>query len=239
MIATGHQPNYLPYLGFFHKIASSNIFVIVDTVQYVKRGPFGWINRNRIRTHQGWMWLSVPVFTKGKYTQTIQEVLIDNSTNWAHKHWRAMELSYNRAPFFKLYENFFSELYNKKREKLCDLNEEIIRYIVDILGLKTKITRASVLGVSGKATGLIIDICKKTGADTYLHGKHGKDYIDQAKFTDNNIRCLYQEFHHPTYPQVYEPFIPEMSIVDLLGESVKSPARSAEAEARRANKLNR
>jgi hypothetical protein len=124
---------------------------------------------------------------------------------------------------------------------------------VDILGLKTKITKASVLGVSGKATDLIIDICKRTGADTYLHGKHGKDYIDQAKFTDNNIRCLYQEFHHPTYPQAYEPFIPEMSVVDLLfncgsgslsvlmGESVKLPVRSVPpcGKARRENKLNR
>ena len=237
MIITGHQPNYLPYLGFFHKITMCDVFVIVDTVQYVKRGPFGWINRNKIRTPEGWIWLTVPVLSKGKYTQNIIDTMIDNAKPWEHKHWRSINLSYQKAPYFNLYKDFFQKLYETKWEKLADLNEAAIKYIISALGIKVEITKTSLIEAEGHASGqatgrsagrldrsavadngtdLIIDMCKKLGADTYVHGKHGKDYIDPSKFADNNIKCIYQEFNHPVYHQVYEPFIPEMSIIDLL-----------------------
>jgi len=227
MIITGHQPNYLPYLGFFHKITLCDVFVIVDTVQYVKRGPFGWINRNKIRTPDGWLWLTVPVLSKGKYTQSIIDTMIDNLKPWQHKHWRSINLAYQKAPYFHLHKDFFQKIYETKWEKLSDLNEAIIRYIIPALGIKVEITKtSSIYNVETlqrcpprqimSGTDLIIDMCKKLGADAYVHGKHGKDYIDPAKFTDNNIKCVYQEFTHPVYRQVYKPFIPEMSIIDLL-----------------------
>jgi len=216
MIIAGHQPNYLSYLGFFHKITMCDVFVIVDTVQYVKRGPFGWINRNKIRTPEGWIWLTVPVLSKGKYTQNIIDTMIDNAKPWEHKHWRSINLSYQKAPYFNLYKDFFQKLYETKWGKLADLNEAVIRYIISALGIKVEITKTSLIKAEGNGTDLIIDMCKKLGADTYVHGKHGKDYIDPSKFADNNIKCIYQEFNHPVYHQVYEPFIPEMSIIDLL-----------------------
>src|SRR3989338_6081487 len=100
MLITGHQPNYIPYAGFFHKIVQAEAFVIVDNVQFVKRGPFGWIHRNKIRTQSGWDWLTVPVITKGKFSQKINETIIDNKMPWRRKHWKTIEFNYRKAPHF-------------------------------------------------------------------------------------------------------------------------------------------
>jgi hypothetical protein len=219
MIIAGHQPNYLPYLGFFHKITMCDMFVIVDTVQYVKRGPFGWINRNKIRTSggkDGWVWLTVPVLSKGKFTQDIIDTMVDNSKPWSHKHWRSIEVEYQKAPYFHEHKEFFRQLYERKTDKLADLNESIIRYLISAFGIKVEITKTSVLGAQGKGDELIIDMCKRLGADSYVHGRHGKDYINPVKFDDNKIKCIYQDFTHPVYKQLHEPFMPEMAAIDLL-----------------------
>lgn len=216
MIVAGHQPNYIPYAGFFHKAAHCDTFVLVDTVQYVKRGPFGWINRNRIRTATGWIWLTVPVITKGRYLQAIKDTEIDNSTDWARKHWAGIQRNYQPAPYFKQYADFFSDLYRREWTYLAELNEAIIRYLMVQLNIKTNILKSSGIHAVGKATDLIIDICKKLNADAYLHGKHGYDYVDDDKMNQHNIKSLYQEFKHPVYPQRYQPFIPELGVIDLL-----------------------
>jgi hypothetical protein len=229
MLVTGHQPNYLPYIGFFHKICLADIFVIVDIVQYVKRGPFGWINRNRIRTSNGWIWLTVPVKTKNKFYQSIMGTEIDNSTPWARKHIRSIERSYRQAPYFSKYANFFYQTYEKKWNLLSELNETIIRYLIEALGLKIKVVKTSQLELNyhlpqpnntessdTAATELIIEICQKLNSDSYLHGKHGQDYLDKNKLKQYNIKSYFQDFQHPVYKQVYEPFIPELSIIDFL-----------------------
>lgn len=218
MIIAGHQPNYLPYLGFFNKAASCEIFVLVDTVQFVKRGPFGWVSRNRIRTMttQGWLWLTVPVVNKGRYTQSILETEIDNSTNWAHKHWESIRRNYQPAPYFKPYADFFEDIYQKEWHYLTELNEAIIRYLFQRFNITAKIVKSSELKATGKATDLIIDICQKLNASTYLHGKHGRDYVDEDKMKQYDINSIYQEFAHPVYAQRHQPFIPEMAAIDLL-----------------------
>jgi hypothetical protein len=227
MLVTGHQPNYLPYIGFFHKISLADTFVIVDVVQYVKRGPFGWISRNRIRTAQGWIWLTVPVKTKGKFHQSIMEAEVDNSTPWAHKHLKSIERSYQNSPYFHKYFEFFQQIYLEKWLLLAELNEAIILYLIDALGIKVKIVKASQLGLDYKApdtdnkndssaSELIIQICRKLDSDSYIHGKHGQDYLDVDMLKKSNIVSYFQGFEHPVYRQQYEPFMPEMSIIDLL-----------------------
>lgn len=216
MIVAGHQPNYIPYIGFFHKAAHCDTFVLVDTVQYVKRGPFGWINRNRIRTATGWIWLTVPVITKGRYLQPIKDTEIDNSTDWGRKHWASIRRNYQPALYFKQHADFFSELYHRKWAYLIELNEVIIHYLMSQLNIKANILKASSLHTTGKATDLIIDICKTLNVDTYLHGKHGHDYVDEDKMKQHDIKSIYQEFKHPVYQQCYQPFIPEMGVIDLL-----------------------
>ncbi|MBS3762560.1 MAG: WbqC family protein [Planctomycetes bacterium] len=216
MIAVGHQPNYLPYLGFFAKIAAGDVFVIVDNVQYVKRGPFGWQNRNKIRNHDGWQWLTVPVLTKGKYHQNINEARINNREHWRGKHWRSIEYNYHNAPFFDRYADFFKSVYEREWEMLCNLNITLIRYLLDQLGIDVPVQIASQEEIAGEGTGLIVDICKKTGADTYLHGEHGGDYADFEKIESAGIDNLVQAYKHPTYPQCFEGFESHMSAIDLL-----------------------
>lgn len=216
MLLAGHQPNYIPYLGVFHKISQCDVFAVVDTVQFVKRGPFGFMSRTRIRTHTGWMWLTVPVLTRGKFHQRIIDTRINNALPWRHKHWRALLINYGKARYFRKYAGFFEDVYQREWEKLVDLNVEILLYLVRELGIKVKVTRASEFNPEGKGTDLIIDMCRKLGADSYLHGRQGKNYIDGSKFERHNIGSVHQEFEHPVYRQRCEPFLPNMGAVDLL-----------------------
>lgn len=219
MRVTGHQPNYLPYLGFFHKIALADLYVVVDNTQFVKRGPFGWIHRNRIRTdaREGWSWLTVPVLTKGKFSQLIRETYIDNELPWQRKHLKATEWHYRKAPYFDTYMRFLRSVLEKKPQVLSDLTEALIRGLLDLLGIGTKTVRASELGISGKGTGYVLDLCKKTGATTYVSGVHGKDYLDESAFAAAGVKLEYQQFAHPVYGQVYaDRFVPNLAIIDLL-----------------------
>jgi hypothetical protein len=219
MILTGHQPNYLPYAGFFEKIARADRFLVVDNVQFVKRGTFGWMHRNRIRSNspEGWDWLSVPVLSKGKYTQQIREAEIDNSTPWARKHWRSIEWNYRRAPHFKAYADGFRELYEKEWKSFCELSCAFIELILRVLGVSKTMDRTSALGITGESTGLVLSMCKATGADTYLSGVHGRDYLDEAEFGKQGIRLLFQDYACPPYPQCWPgEFIPNLSVIDLI-----------------------
>ena len=219
MILTGHQPNYLPYLGFFHKIAFADAFVIVDTTQFVKRGPFGWIHRNRIRAAnaEGWMWLSVPVLSSGRFTQTIAESRIDPKVPWRRKHWRSLQLAYQKAPHFAAHAPFFEGLYAKEWDRLSDLSEAVILYLMGAFGLSTPVHRASDLKAEGKATELVLDLCRRMKADAYLSGIHGRDYLDTAAVERAGVRLLFSDFAHPTYPQQgHAGFVPNLAALDLL-----------------------
>ncbi len=216
MILAGHQPNYMPYLGFFHKVAQADVFAIVDNVQFVKRGPFGFQNRAKIRTGQGCMWLTVPVLTRGKFHQEIRETRINNQAGWRSKHWHSLVFNYERAPYFSEYRGFFEDIYAREWELLCDLNETVITYLLRALGIAVRVVKASEMGCSGRKTELILDMCRKVGADTYLHGRHGRDYADVSLLEANGVSSMFQDFVHPVYPQQWEPFMPLMSAVDLL-----------------------
>ncbi len=208
-----HQPNYLPWIGYFHKIYNSDIFVFLDDRQYGKNQV---ANRNKIKTAKGWIYLTVPVLIKGHFGQLTLDVEIDNHINWRKKHWKSILFNYKKAHYFDDYSYFFEDLYQKEWEKLSELNEYIIRNIVNILGIKIKFIRSSELDIKGTSTENLINIVKAVGGDTYLSGIHGKDYMDENKFRENGINLTYQDFHHPTYRQLFGDFIPNMSIIDLL-----------------------
>lgn len=219
MILTGHQPNYLPYAGFFHKIAQADRFLIVDTVQFVKRGPFGWMHRNRIRTDtpQGWDWLSVPVLTKGRFTQRICDATIDPALPWARKHLRALEWNYRKAKHFGDYAAEFKALYEREWVRFADLACAFIELLLRLVGIRRTADRTSALGIGGESTGLVAAMCRATGADTYLSGRHGKDYLDTAALESAGVKTVFQEFAPPVYLQCQPgPFVPSLSVVDLL-----------------------
>jgi len=217
MIISVHQPQYLPWLGYFDKIYESDCFVFLDTVQYKVRE---FQNRNKIRTKDGWIWLTVPVQTKGSPYQKISDVLIDNSLNWAAKHRKSIEVWYGGADFFKDYFPFFQDLYEKKWEKLIDLNMYIIKYLVKCLKIDTPVYLESEIGTAKKSTERIIEICSKLKADTYLSGSGGRDYIEENLFEQAGIKLKFQDFKHPEYTQQFQRegygFEAYMSVIDLL-----------------------
>ncbi|MFH2137128.1 MAG: WbqC family protein [Candidatus Omnitrophota bacterium] len=217
MIVSVHQPQYLPWLGYFDKISKSDCFVFLDTVQYKIRE---FQNRNKIRIKDGCIWLSVPVMSKGHYKQNIDEVCIDNDADWAIEHKKSLMVWYGKSAYFKKYFPFFEDVYSKKWDKLIDLNIYIIKYILEQLKINTPLYLESELGSTKKSTERIIEICQKLEADIYLSGSGGKDYMDEGLFSQTGISLQYQQFNHPCYQQQFistaHPFHPYMSIIDLL-----------------------
>jgi hypothetical protein len=214
MILTAHQPSYLPWLGLFAKMKKSDIFVYFDNVSYSKRD---WSSRNKIRNEKSWLWLTVPVLTKDKKNQIFTEVKIDNNQEWARKHWAKISMNYSKAPFFSLYENFFREVYDTEWNYLSELDEHITKYLMKILGIKTKFVKASTsLHLEGKKSSLVLDMCKKMNASTIIFGGEGKNFAQVEDFESAGIKPIFQEYKHPVYPQIHGEFISHMSIIDLL-----------------------
>lgn len=213
MILAGHQPEYLPYLGFFYKMTQCDKFILVDHVQFARKD---FQNRNYIRSNAGKLLLTVPVFSKGQFTQKINQVLINNMEPWARKHWKAMHLNYQSCPFFSAHKDFFADLYAKQWERLVDLNISIIRYLAECFGIKQEILLSSDYNVSGQKTEMLIDMCLKLDADTYVSGQGAKTYVDTAQLREHQLKHRFVKFVSPHYKQQHEPFIPSLSAVDLL-----------------------
>jgi len=219
MILSGHQPNFLPYLGFFDKMMKCEFFILVDHIQFEKKG---WQNRNRVRVKHGsdgWAWLTVPVYTSSRYEQTISEVEIDNSSEWGDKIWKTLFYSYKKADFFEDHEDFLKSVFTECRwEKLVDLNIELIKYLKECFDIEVPIIKSSDYSFSGKKTDLLIEMTKKLGCDTYLSGgsDDAREYVCEEEFEKHGLNHVFQNFIHPTYKQLYKPFVPNMSALDLL-----------------------
>jgi len=208
------QPAYLPWLGYFDLMDQSDTFVVLDNVQFEKRS---WQQRNRIKTKKGELWLTIPVISKGRYNQKINEVEIDDSQSWAKKHLKTIERNYAHAKYYKNYINFFKNFYSEKITKLVDFTIPIILYIKDVLGINSQIVKASELNVNGSKVELLIDICHKIKADEYLSPIGSKEYIEENNlFKKEGIRLEYHHYIHPKYSQLWGDFIPYLSAIDLL-----------------------
>lgn len=213
MILTAHQPAYLPWLGLFHKIIISDIYVILDNVQFQKNY---FTNRNRIKTSTGATWLTVPVLMSGHIEKTIKEMKINNKSNWCNKHWKSIDFNYKKAPFYLDYRDYFEKLYNRKWINLFDLLKETMTFFFKEFEISTKIYYQSELGFKEKKQALILEMCNYFNSDLFVFGKDGKKYADQNYFEKNNRNIYFQDYNHPTYPHLYRDFIPNLSILDLL-----------------------
>lgn len=213
MILTAHQPVYLPWLGLFHKIAISDAYCYFDDVQYLVKD---WNNRNKIKGQNGEMWLTVPVLTQGYREKSIRKIEINNSIDWRKKHWKSIFLNYKKAPFFNKYADFFEDTYKKEWQYLTDLNEYMLKWFINELGIKVKYYKASELNFKGHKSDLVLNMCKKLKADLYIFGALGKDYAEEDDFKKKNIRIYFQEYKHPIYFQLHGAFIPNMSVIDLM-----------------------
>ena len=217
-----HQPNYLPYFGFFEKRKKSDIFVIYDDAQFNKED---YQRRNRIRIFNGWKWLTVPVTIK---QIPINEIIIKNEVKskqikWSEDHLKNIHENYKSTPYYSIYESEFGEIYNNNYDKLIDLNMVIIRFIMKAFDIKTKLIFSSELGLTSKSVERLVDMVEILGGDVYLSGPKGKDYLNSAIFEERNIKVELQNFNHPMYKQRYEGFVPNMSVIDLLFNMGKWP----------------
>lgn len=214
MVLTAHQPVYLPWLGLFHKIALADVFCFFDIVQYQ---PKDWNNRNKVKLRNGEIiWLTVPVLRSGYREQNYLDLRINNDVAWQRKHWKTLQLSYRKAPYYDLYAKELERFYSTRWERLADLNYEMLLYFMEVLRLRIPVVKASRYQFSGKKSDLVLDMCKTLGAKAYIFGALGRDYADLGSFAANGISVYFQDYRHPTYPQLFGEFESHLSIVDLL-----------------------
>ena len=213
MIVAIHQPQYVPWIGYFHKLDQADIFVLLDNVQFKKNE---WQNRNRIKTSQGWQWLTVPV--NYRFPQMISEVRINNRVRWHQKHLQAIQTNYGKASFFKDYLPILQEVLSQKWELLSPLNIHIIKKVAKLLGIDTKLYVCSELSeeFTSEQSRRLVEICRYFGAEVYLSGQGGRGYLNMELFQREGIEVIFQEFNPPIYRQLYGEFQPNLSIIDLL-----------------------
>ena len=209
---TAHQPAYLPWLGLLHKAALADTFVLVDTVQFEKES---FVNRNKLRSPEGWRWLTVPVLSVGHTSSTLRDMRIA-PRSWARKHWTAFRMFYGRTPFFAQHAPFLEEVYSRPWVLLVDLCEHVLRYLLAAFGIDAKLVRASDLSPTGAKSDLVLDLCRKTGAHTFVFGAFGRDYAEVESFRAAGVEVVFQDYRHPTYPQAYPGFEGGMNAFDLL-----------------------
>lgn len=214
MIVSINQPAYLPWLGYFHRIAISDLHVVLDHVQFEKNS---YTNRNKVRIATGSTWLTVPLATSGRFgSLAINELEIAVGQPWATKHWRTLCQTYGRAPYFKQHAPFFEALYGRPWTHLAPMMEEITAYFLQAFGINTRLVFSSKLQSQGGKDELVLNLCREVGATTYLSGPLGRDYLRPEAFGEAGIALRYHDFTHPVYPQAYPGFEPYMAAIDLL-----------------------
>jgi hypothetical protein len=208
------QPTYLPWTGYFALIASVDVFLFLDDVEFSRQS---WQQRNRIKSQKGPQWLSVPARLSGRSHQLIREVEIDNSQPWRRRHCNSILMSYAKAAHVDWLRPWLQEVYQGQESSLCELNIRMVQETAGFLGLKTTFQRVSALGVSGDKVARLIACCRAVGADEYLSPVGSFGYIDADNaFDAGGVRLRYLHYEHPTYRQVNGEFVPYMAAVDLL-----------------------
>lgn len=211
------QPGYLPWLGFFEQLYRCDVFVFLDDVKYTK---LDWRNRNRIKTPEGAIWLTVPVFMKGSEEQKIYEAKIDNTKKWQVQHWRTIEVYYSKAKYFGMYFEEFKSFYKKKYKFISELDVDLILWINEKIGLNRKVYFSSQLNITiTDKQDRLIEICKNFGSTHFYDGKAAQNFIDTDYFLNQGITVEFQDYNHPYYNQLWvkeQGFISHVSIIDLL-----------------------
>ncbi len=219
MIVAAHQPNFIPWLGYFDKMHKADLFVSVDHVQ-MERQSFQ--NRTKIKTGEGPRWLTVPVVQESR-DELIIDKCVDNSRDgrfrWGRKLFLTMKYAYQATTYFAEYESELQAIFDAKWEKLVPLNEALIEFCRNELQIKTPLIRSSNLKIEGAKSDMVLNMCRQVGAEAYLSGAGAsRGYLDVPAFEKAGIRVLWQEFQHPRYTQhpACGDFVEKLSVLDLL-----------------------
>ncbi len=214
MIVSINQPAYLPWLGYFERIAASDLHVVLDHVQFEKNS---FTNRNKARTKEGSTWLSIPLSTKGKFGDlAINALEFAANDPWAKKHWATLRMNYGKAPFFKQYAPAYEALYMQSWTSFMPMVRAFLEQHLRDLQIETPLRFSSEMAIAGTKSELVLNLCRATGATTYLSGALGRNYLDEASFTAASLGVRYQDYAHPTYTQCQPGFEPYMGILDLI-----------------------
>lgn len=213
MIVSINQPGYLPWLGYFDRIRCADLHIVLDHVQFEKNS---FVNRNRIRTAQGWTWLTVPVSTGGRFGDLAICTLKIADDSWRRKHWATIRQAYGKTPYFAEHAEWLEPIFSRSWEHLAPLMTAINDGILRALGLSTPTRLSSTMEPTGTKSDLVLELCRKAGAGTYLSGPLGRDYLDLDSFRDAGITVQFHDYVHPRYAQAYPGFEPAMATIDLL-----------------------
>jgi hypothetical protein len=211
------QPSYIPWRGVFDQVQRADLFIFYDDVQYDKRG---WRNRNQIKTPRGKQWLTIPAHSRGAQTQNIPinqiRIVWDNS--WNEAHFKAILQSYSRTPHFEEYRPLLETFYQRRDEFLADFTIAFTIALTRELGNHhTRFMRSSeIAGITGQKIDRLIQILQAVGATHYISGPSARDYIENEKFEQAGVTLEYMQYDYPEYPQLYPPFDPYVSVLDLL-----------------------
>lgn len=209
------QSSYIPWKGYFDLVNLVDEVVLYDDRQYTRRD---WRNRNRVKTPQGTIWLTVPVEVKGRYRQRIDETVVSDRS-WAERHWSTLRHSYRAAPHFEDCEGALEAAYERAgaEERLSVVNQLLLEEVCRLLGIGTPLRRSTEYEAAGTKTGRLISICRAAGATSYLSGPAAHAYLDESLFDAAGIAVDYMDYSgYPEYPQLHGPFEHAVTILDLL-----------------------
>lgn len=218
MIVAIHQPHFLPWLGYLHRMASADLFILLDHVQFERRN---YQNRTRIRISGAPRWMTVPVLQRSQ-KERIVDKQVDNgeagARSWGPCHFATLRHAYREAPHFAQYAPALRRLFEARWERLVEVNHAALEILRQAFAIRTPIVRSSDIGAQGAKGELILNLCRAVGAHTLLAGLGGsRGYLDPAAFARGGVRIEQQRFEHPVYPQCGEaPFMPGLSALDLL-----------------------
>jgi hypothetical protein len=221
VIVSAHQPNFAPWLGFFDKMLHSDVLVLLDNVQFIKRG---YQNRARIKAAGGPQWLTVPVISKGRYDQATRDVEIDETARWRAVHLRTLHTVLAKAPHRDELLEVVEPIYGRDDvHRLVDLNLALIRAMADRLGIATRLVSASELDVEGSSTRLMLRLTRAVGGDAYLSGPTGRKYLEPELFDEAGLELRYHSFDAFEYPQLHGAFEPGLSCLDYVANCGFTP----------------
>lgn len=217
MIVSIMQPAYIPWLGYFDRVLKSDIHIVLDNVTMDKSSKTKFTNRNKIRTPNGWSWLTVPLQSVARSDERmISDLEISPSVNWSEKHWKTIQSNYSRSNYYSDYSDYFEKFYRQDWIQLAPMLQENTRYLLQELGIQTQQMKSSELSPQSKKADLILELCIKVDATTYLSGPLGRDYLDEHAFEKAGIELKYHDYVHPAYNQCFDGFESHMSVIDLL-----------------------
>ncbi|MFC3678324.1 WbqC family protein [Ferrovibrio xuzhouensis] len=210
-----HQPDFAPYLGFFHRFLHADLYVVLDHVQFVTNTSRSWTHRDKIRAATGEKWLTLGV-KKPPLGTPINQVALAGDATWVANNLGLLRENYSRATGWSEVMPIIEDLYQNPPASMQMFNMRWLERLADLLEVRIPFVLSSSLLPQGQKNEMLVDLLQKVGATHYLSGTGARAYMDTEVFTRAGIEVVWQQFEHPVYPQQYEPFIPYLSILDVL-----------------------